>query len=92
MVIKSKTGILSHKLIGDNEIFTHYQDITPALYEASESRKSFDPSMMVGRNAWPVACVPELIFKRFTHNGTVDWKQFDKWLNSDYGKGFKADR
>jgi hypothetical protein len=92
MIIKAKSQLIEHRFDGDKEIFTHMQDNRPSMAEAKESRDTFDKSFQIGRNAWPVAKVPALLFKKFMDRDghSVDWKAFDKWLNSDYGKAFKA--
>ena len=94
MIIKdrSQTQLIGHRFEGDKEIFTHVQDNKPTMKEAQESRDTFDRSFKIGRNAWPVAKVPALLFKKFMDRDdhSVDWKAFNKWLASDYGKAFKA--
>jgi hypothetical protein len=92
MIIKAKPKLIERKYKGEKEIFTHVQDNVPVMLEAKESRDNFNPNFTMNRPAWPVATVPSLIFKKFMINGEIDWKGFDKWLNSDYGKAFKASK
>jgi hypothetical protein len=92
MLIKAKSQLVDHKFKGEKEIFVHAQNVVPVMLEAKESRDNFNPNFTLDRPAWPVANVPTLIFKKFMHNGSIDWKEFDRWLNSDYGKAFKASR
>jgi hypothetical protein len=99
MIIHQKTihlekpiQIIDHRLEGDKEIFTHAQDVLPVMAEAKESRDNFDKSFKLDRFAWPVAKVPALIFKQFMDQsgGSFDEKAFNRWLESDYGRPFKA--
>ena len=38
--------------------------------------------------------ISALLFQKFMDrdNKSIDWKAFDRWLNSDYGRAFKASR
>jgi hypothetical protein len=92
MLIKAKTQLIGHKIEGDKEIFTHLQDNRPVMEEAKFSRDDFDKSFTLNRPAWPVAKVPALLFKKFMDKDrhSVDWKAFDRWLNSEWGTAFKA--
>ena len=94
MRILAKSQLVGYRFEGDKEIFSHMQDNRPVMEQARESRDTFDPSFQFNRPAWPIAKVPALLFQKFMDrdNKSIDWKAFDRWLNSDYGRAFKASR
>lgn len=69
------------------------QDNRPVMQSVAEQKKEFNPSFMLNRPAWPVAEVPSLTF--FAHPeftdccGNVNWKAFNKWLQTDEGRQYK---
>jgi hypothetical protein len=89
--IKAKRVLHSIHNEGDKRIFTHFEDNRPVMEYAAEDRKAFDRSFQIGRDAWPIAKVPGLLFKQFElPGGNVDWARFDHWYKSEYGRPFRT--
>jgi hypothetical protein len=89
--IKARRVLHSIRNDGDKKVFTHIEDNRPIIATAAQDRRAFDRSFTIGRDAWPVARVPELLFKQFElPGGNVDWDRFDHWYKSEYGRPFRT--